>query len=56
MRGCGHTPANADAAANCFSEVKGCMEEPKRVIAMFIVTVPLLEEVTGGTVGELVTC
>ena len=52
----GLTPASAEAAANCLSEVNGCRLEPYKVMAIFIVTVPLLEDVTGGTDGEFVTC
>lgn len=50
------TPARAEAAANCLSEVKGCTLDPYSVIAMFMVTVPLAEDVTGGTPGDCVTC
>ena len=49
------TPAMAEAALNWTSEVKGCTSEPYRVIAMFMVTVPLEEELTGGTLGDPVT-
>ena len=45
----------ADAALNWTSEVKGCTSEPYSVIAMFMVTVPLVDELTGGTLGEPVT-
>lgn len=42
------TPAMAEAVWNCTSGVNGWMSEPYSVIPMFIVTVPLLAEATGG--------